>query len=223
MINWLHSKLHRPERGWDPIPEAYAREYADLQWKYLDETPLGVVEEWIGGFAGKQVLDLGAGPGHFSGAIARRGARVTWYDVSAAYREIARQRTQGLSIEFSIGYLDEVLCLGEGRFDLVFNRICWYYCRSDAAFARIIWRMLRPGGVAYIDSNNGSFQRPSLSLQAALRTYLNSTLGWKIGHPMPPRGRIADLVLKRPVESVWIDYSRPENDRILFRKARPTS
>ncbi len=220
MINWLHSKLHRPERGWDPIPASHAHEYAELQWQSLDEAPLGTVEEWIGGFAGKQVLDLGGGPGHFSAALARRGCAVTWYDVSATYREIARQRTRGLPIEFGLGYLDEALRLGEGRFDLVFNRICWNYARGDAAFARMIWRLLRPGGVAYIDSTNEEFQRASRSAAGRIRTYLNSSWSWKIGHPLPPRGRIAYLVLGLPVDRVLVDYSRAANDCVMFRKSQ---
>ena len=33
MINWLFSRVQRPERGWDPVPGAYAREYAERQWR----------------------------------------------------------------------------------------------------------------------------------------------------------------------------------------------
>jgi hypothetical protein len=50
-------------------------------------------------------------------------------------------------------------------------------------------------------------------------TRLN-TLAWvKVGHPYPPRGRIAALFQRFPLEQMIIDYSLPGNDRIFFRRA----
>ena len=218
MINWLHATLHRPEKGWDPIPLEHATQYAQDEWHKLDESPLTEIESWLGGFAGKEVLDLGGGPGQFAVAMARRGARVTWHDVSTNYRRIVEQRNPGLAVSYSVGYLEDAIALGEGRFDLVFNRICWNYSRSDAAFAEIIWRLVRPGGIGYVDTTNSTFGYDALPLSARLRTRLSTGTGLKVGHPLPPRGRIARLLLRLPVERVLIDYSRPTNDRVLFRK-----
>jgi 2-polyprenyl-3-methyl-5-hydroxy-6-metoxy-1,4-benzoquinol methylase len=216
MINWLHAKLHTPQRGWDPIPLEYARSYADLEWQKFDESPLREIEEWLGGFSGKEVLDLGAGPGQFTGAIARKGSRVTWHDISKNYRKIAQERNLDLPIEYSLGYLEDAIALGEGRFDLVFNRICWCYSRSDYAFAKLVWRLLRPGGVGYIDTSNASARSDTLTRSVRLRTWLNTRLSWKVGHPYPPHGRVAKLILQLPVDRVLVDYSRRSNDRVLF-------
>ncbi|HEV8331072.1 MAG TPA: methyltransferase domain-containing protein [Steroidobacteraceae bacterium] len=220
MINWLHAVTHRPEQGWDPVPAEHAVHYAQGQWEVLDEAPLQELEDWLGGFAGKDVLDLGGGPGQFTVAMARRGARVTWHDVSANYREIVRARNPGYAIRDSLGYLEDAIRLGESAFDLVFNRICFNYSRSDRHFVQMIWKLLKPGGVGYVDTNNALFHFDELALGARLRTWLNTGTGWKIGHPFPPHGRLARLVLALPTERVVVDYSRATNDRIIFRKAR---
>lgn len=220
MINWLHSKLHRPEKGWDPVPADHAASYTEGEWANVDETPLDELEAWIGGFADKRVLDLGGGPGQYTYAMARRGAHVTWHDVSRTYRGIAQTRCAGLPIEYSLGYLEEAINLGAESFDLVFNRICFSYSRSERALAGVIWHVLRPGGVAYVDTNNSRFHWDRLSAVARARTLLNSTIGWKIGHPFPAPGRLAQLFLKFPVQRVLIDYSRATNDRIIFLKPK---
>jgi len=222
MINWLLSRLQRPERGWDPIPPGHAQAYADLQWQSVDESILDRIEEWTGPLARLQVLDLGGGPGHYSAAFARRGAQVTWYDISRTYETIARERTAASgvdgSIRFAVGYLDEAPAQLGRTFDLVFNRICWNYGRSDGGFARAVYALVRPGGYAYVDANTSNFNVEQLSSVARLRTWLNSATGIKVGHPMPPRGRTARLLLRQPVERALVDYSSPYNDCILLQR-----
>ena len=219
MINWIHSKLNAVESGWDPITAKYASEYALNEWEKLDESVLDPIEEWVGGFGGKEVLDLGGGPGQFSVAMARRGANVTWHDVSRNYQRILDQRAQGLPIRISLGYMEDAVRLGTSRFDVIFSRICWYYCRGDRSFSRLIYNLLRPGGIGYVDTNNSTFQYASLSNLAKFRTWLNSATFLKIGHPHPPRGRIASLMMAFPLKRIAIDYSRETNDRILFEKS----
>src|SRR5260370_11759575 len=144
MMNGVEGKVRTRQRGWDTITLEDARSYAALEWQKFDERPLQEIEEWLGGFSGKEVLDLGGGPGQFTIAMAHKGSRVTWHDISQNYRRIAQARNPGLPVEYSLGYLEDAIALGEGRFDLVFNRICWNYSRSDDAFATLIWRLLRP-------------------------------------------------------------------------------
>ncbi len=40
MINRLHAQFHRPENGWDPVPSAYARNYAGNEWHGVNEALL---------------------------------------------------------------------------------------------------------------------------------------------------------------------------------------
>lgn len=222
MINQLHARLHRPERGWDPVPTGHAASYAVSEWQSLNEGVLDELASWMGGFDGKRVLDLGGGPGQYSTAMAKRGALVTWHDVSRRYQAIARERAEqagvGGRIVFSLGYLDEATTLIKDRFDLVFNRICFNYGFSDKGFARVVFELVKPGGIGYVDTTHSAFKRAELSAAAALKTWLNEHLAIKVGHPYPPHGRLARLFGDMTVQRLHADYRVGSNDRIIFQK-----
>jgi 2-polyprenyl-3-methyl-5-hydroxy-6-metoxy-1,4-benzoquinol methylase len=222
MINRLHAKFHRPEKGWDPVPPAHAFTYGAGEWSHIDYRLLDDLGERTGGFAGKSVLDLGGGPGQYTIAIAQRGARVTWHDVSRTYLDMSRRKAEALGlvdqITFSLGYLDEAPQRLNERFDLVFNRICWYYGFGDRSFSAVVYGLVKPGGFGYVDTTHSGYQRDQLSTTARLRTWLNDHSAIKIGHPYPPRGRLARLFLRHGIECLNVDYSTPTNDRILFQR-----
>jgi 2-polyprenyl-3-methyl-5-hydroxy-6-metoxy-1,4-benzoquinol methylase len=221
MINSLHARLHRPEKGWDPVPAAYAAEYSRAEWsRGADESLLDELDRWVHGLSGKRVLDLGGGPGHYSVAFAKRKALVTWHDVSRNYLDIAKRKAAeaGVDVTFSLGYLEDA----RGSFDLVFNRICWYYCRNDRQFAKTFFELVAPGGAGYIDTANSRDPSARSSLAQRVRAALNDRLGLKIGHPLPPHGRIERLLRQHGVEKLVTDYSRPSHDRIFFTRRGAT-
>ncbi len=221
MINWIHSRWRRPERGWDPVPKGYAERYAEEEWREVDSDLIMQLERWAGGLQGKRLLDLGGGPGQYSVAFAKLGAHVIWHDVSRNYLEIAKAkaRENGVLITFSLGYLEDAeRYLGSG-FDVVFNRICWYYARSDRAFADLTYRLVRPGGVGYVDVPNAEAIYAKLTATRRFQTWLNAHIYLKIGHPFPPRGRVASLLQRYPLSQIYIDYRLPGNDRIFFVRA----
>ncbi|MGB7759807.1 MAG: class I SAM-dependent methyltransferase [Bryobacteraceae bacterium] len=215
----MHSLWHRPEHGWDPVSAEYAPQYSAHADAEFDPSVLDSIEGQIGALRGRRILDLGGGPGQHSVALALRGGQVVWHDVSRSYLEIARSRAaaSGARVEFSLGYLEDARRFQSAPFDLVFCRVCWHYCRSDRRFARLLYSLLKPGGAAYIDCNTPAFAR-STGLRT-LQSYLNSALGFKVGHPYPPRGRIAKLFHAFPAERVSVDYSSEWNDRVLFVKS----
>jgi SAM-dependent methyltransferase len=186
MINYLFSRVQRPERGWDPVPAPYAAAYAEQQWGADTRAVVDDLAERIGDLGGRRVLDLGGGPGHYTAEFARRGARVTWHDVSDAYRRLAHERLGSLAedVEWSLGYLEEAARFGP-VFDLVFNRICWYYCMSDRHFARLVHGLVKPGGWAYIVTPYLESPTKRARLLHRARGRLNEHLGIKIGHPFP--------------------------------------
>jgi 2-polyprenyl-3-methyl-5-hydroxy-6-metoxy-1,4-benzoquinol methylase len=224
MINRIHALFYRPENGWDPVPAAHAADYGAREWRRVDQGLLDELESRVGGFHGKNILDLGGGPAHYSVAMAQRGGLVTWHDISRNYLEMGRSKAAeaGLSaqIRFSLGYLDEAPRLLRQRFDFVFNRICWNYGFDDASLANVVYTMVRPGGHAYVDTTHSGYQRAALPASVRLRTWLNDCTGVKIGHPMPPHGRLAKLFLRSRMTRMTLDYSWPENDRIFFEKAQ---
>jgi 2-polyprenyl-3-methyl-5-hydroxy-6-metoxy-1,4-benzoquinol methylase len=226
MINWLLSQVQRPERGWDPVPAEHARRYSSSEWQGVNEPLLDQLDDWVGGLEGKRVLDLGGGPGQYSVAFARRGARVTWFDISRNYLALAQanaaERLVADRIQFRLGYMDDAPRLLAETYDLVFNRISWYYGRGDRSFAEVLYRLVRPGGSGYIDTTNSRFNADQLSASARMRTWLNAASSIKIGHPYPPRGRVAALLLRHPLERLLVDYSTGSSDRVLFKKPRAT-
>jgi len=222
MINRLHARFHRPENGWDPVPFEHAFRYSNDQWSAgINERLLDDLDYWVGGLKGKRVLDLGGGPGHYSIAFAKRGAHVVWYDVSHTYRNFAEQKAKEnqVTLNFSLGYLDEALEKLGISFDLVFNRICFNYGWNDVSFSDVIFQLVRPGGAGYVDTTHSLWRRDALTKLADLKTRLNELTGIKIGHPFPPHGRLAKLFFDKPVEKLLVDYGSPHNDRIFFTRA----
>jgi 2-polyprenyl-3-methyl-5-hydroxy-6-metoxy-1,4-benzoquinol methylase len=218
-FNFVHGLLHRVQEGWDPISPGYASEYDKLASDGIDTILVNRLDSLAGGLAGKRVLDLGAGPGHYSVLFAKCGARVTWHDISREYESIARKHAaiHGVSLDFSLGYLEEARKFGRNSFDLVFCRVCWNYCRSDRAFGRLLYGLVNPGGIGYIECNTPAFSRPNGFRR--LQHWLNTYFWWKIGHPMPPHGRIAELIHNYPVTYMKLDYSSAERDIVIFVKS----
>jgi SAM-dependent methyltransferase len=216
MINALHAMLHNPRRGWDPIPEEHARLYAEEQWQKFNPGLVDYLADRLCGLEGKRVLDLGAGPGHFSVAFARCGAQVTWHDLSRRYLDFSREKARqaGVTLRFSLGYLEEAGKFLAEPFDLVFCRICWRYCENDRRFARLVYGLAAPEGAGYVDSGIGPGPEPTLWRR--IQFDLNAGCGLKIGHPDPPRGRLAGLFQGFPMKSLETDYSAAQNDRIFF-------
>lgn len=222
MLNAIHSMFHRPERGWDPVPPDHVAYYTEYAWQGYDEDTLDELEREIGSLRGLRVLDLGGGPGQYTVGLARRGCDVVWHDISRRYRDFAAGRAEQAGVldrvEFSIGYMDEAPLLLKRQFDLVFNRVCFYYGLNDSSFTEIIFSLVRPGGYGYIDTHHSGFKRNELSAAGRFRTVLNETIGLKIGHPHPPRGRIPAILAKMPIERMSVDFSMDDNDRIIFKK-----
>jgi SAM-dependent methyltransferase len=216
MINYLHSLWHRPEKGWDPVPATHAESYAGLE-----SNPMSVVDElrdFIDDFKGKTVIDLGGGPGHHSVAFARAGAKVLWFDISRNYEEMARRRAReaGMEIEFVRGYLEDAARLGR-TFDIVYNRACFYYSMNDRKFAKIVYDLVKPGGIGYCSS---LVQTASpMSLPRAVQTWMNSRLWIKVGHPYPPHRRLANLYHQFPVDLLRADYRAQRHDIVIFIKS----
>ena len=169
---------------------------------------------------GKRILDLGGGPGQYSVLFAQRGADVTWHDVSREYESIARERAAaaGVTFRFSLGYLEDAQRFREQPFDLVFCRVCWYYARSDRAFSRQFYSLIKPGGVGYVECNTPAFSQPTGWRR--LQYWLNQNFWFKVGHPMPPHGRIARLLQRRSRDPDGFGLFFPLRDIVVFAKSR---
>jgi 2-polyprenyl-3-methyl-5-hydroxy-6-metoxy-1,4-benzoquinol methylase len=216
-VNYFHGLLHPVEKGWDPVSAEYAQGYAQFASTEVDAGLVDRLGALSGGLAGKRVLDLGGGPGQWSVLFAKLGAHVVWHDPSRTYQKLASAHAEanGVSLEFSLGYLEEAKKFGQHSFDLVFCRVCWYYSRDDRAFSRLLCSLVKPGGVGYVECNIPD--RPKQPTGRRIQSWLNDRLWLKIGHPLPPRGRIAALIHRHPVRFLEADYRSEERDIVIFQ------
>ena len=116
---------------------------------YLDH------ESWIrpalarlGDVAGLPVLDYGCGHGMASVVLARRGGRVTAFDLSPGYLAEARRRAEANKTAVEFVQADaERLPFADGLFARVWGNAVLHHLDLPRA-ARELRRVLRPGGVA---------------------------------------------------------------------------
>jgi SAM-dependent methyltransferase len=206
LVNKILSKLFRPERGWDPVPFDYVKTYGEAEWANFDSSSVDVIENKIGPLIDKDVIDLGAGPGQYTLEFARRGAKVTWFDISKRYQEYFCEKFLNIEIrhpiEFHIGYLEESLAL-QKTFDFVFNRICWYYCMNDFDFASVLYNLLKEGGWAYCIVNHlGIISNHETRMTDKFKIFLNEHFRIKVGHPHPSKERVQSALAKRPFRRI---------------------
>lgn len=116
---------------------------------YLDhETWIRPAFERLGEVRGLHVLDFGCGHGMAAIVLARRGAHVTAFDLSAGYLDEARRRAHAnrVSIDF-VQANGERLPFADATFDRIWGNAILHHL--DVAVAAVeLRRVLRPGGVA---------------------------------------------------------------------------
>jgi SAM-dependent methyltransferase len=112
-------------------------------------------ESWIrpamdqlGEVSRRSVLDYGCGHGMAAVVLARRGARVTAFDLSPGYLAEARRRAGASGVAVEIVQADGArLPFADGSFDRVWGNAVLHHLDVPTA-ARELLRVLRPGGVA---------------------------------------------------------------------------
>lgn len=126
----------------DPLIDAAGRYYASTEW----EAVRGLI-----GLGRGEALDIGAGRGISSYALARDGWTVTALepDPSAmvgagAIRELADSTALAIAVVEEWG---ESLPFPDGQFDLVYGRQVLHHARDLPSFCREMARVLKPGGM----------------------------------------------------------------------------
>lgn len=150
-------------------------------------------ESWIrpafqqlGGLREARVLDFGCGHGMASVVLARRGARVTAFDLSGGYVREARRRARanGVSIH-CLRANGEYLPFPDEAFDRIWGNAILHHLRLPIA-GKELWRVLAPGGVAVFCEPWGEnpilrFARNRLPYRGKERTRDEEPLhGWQV-------------------------------------------
>jgi SAM-dependent methyltransferase len=116
---------------------------------YLDhETWVRPAFARLGDLRGKRVLDYGCGHGMAAVVLARRGAAVTAFDLSAGYVREAEERAAANGVPVRCVVADgERLPFADGSFDAVWGNAVLHHLDLSRAGAELR-RVLAPGGVA---------------------------------------------------------------------------
>lgn len=142
----LHDRQAR-ERAATFAADADRLHFSDAD--YLDhETWIRPAFVRLGELADRDVLDFGCGHGMAAIVLARRGARVTAFDLSSGYVNEARQRAiaNGVAVRF-LQADGQRLPFADASFDSVWGNAILHHLDLDIA-GRELRRVLRPGGVA---------------------------------------------------------------------------
>jgi SAM-dependent methyltransferase len=133
--------------------------------------------ERLGDVGGLGVLDYGCGHGMAAVVLARRGARVTAFDLSHGYLEEAGARAAANGVRLDLVRADgEHLPFADGTFDRVWGNAVLHHLDLERA-ERELRRVLRPGGFAVFCEPWGE----------------NPLLNWaRRSLPYPGKGRTAD-------------------------------
>jgi len=110
-------------------------------------------------------LDIGCGPGFFSVAAARAGARVTGVDTDSSELEAAARYAEACGVGEKCSFLRgdfNRIELAPGSFDVVLCFDVIEHVREDLRFVRKIHSVAAPGGVLILSTQN------AMSLDVAL-------------------------------------------------------
>lgn len=146
-VNWLKSQPEQQELVKacfydDPLTAAAERYYTSTEWR--------AVQQLIGNCRKGQALDIGAGRGISSYALARDGWAVTALEPdpsgvvgAGAIRTLAAESSLDISVVESWG---EQLPFTSESFDLVYARQALHHARDLDLLCCEIFRVLKPGG-----------------------------------------------------------------------------
>jgi SAM-dependent methyltransferase len=135
--------------------------------------------------AGGSMLDLGTHEGEFTERVAEwvQPERVLGVELLAEHAAVARSR----GIDVLVGDIDNGLPFGDGAVDLVHaNQVIEHVRRTDG-FLSEIRRVLEPGGLALISTNNLSSWHNVLSLVLGYQpTPMHVSDEVIVGNPLDP-------------------------------------
>ena len=143
----LASEMEVHEVG---VAEGYARwaEFYDLELNPLIDVEGPLVESIVRDIPMESAIDVGAGTGRHTLALASRGVAVTAVDPSLEMLAMARQKAEasGLNIDFRLAAIEEGLPSEDSQFDFLICALTLCHVMDIAQAVRECARVVRSGG-----------------------------------------------------------------------------
>jgi SAM-dependent methyltransferase len=103
---------------------------------------------------GRRILDLGAGLGGLTTALARRGGRMVSIEPGEAWRKLASDRLKESGNGQVLAAFGESLPLADCSVDLIVSLQVLEHVQDPAKVVRELYRVLKPGGELFIAYEN---------------------------------------------------------------------
>jgi trans-aconitate methyltransferase len=151
--------------------------------------------------SGDRVVDLGCGPGRWTGLLVDRYADVLGVDI--ADREIAMARTAYPDVRFDVRSLLDVTPDTDGRFDLVFSVNAVHHLRDHDRVLPHLRSLAAPGGtVVVVDIiDPGGWATLDFQIRHALLDAEESYRYRSRDH------RVAARILELHLHPTWLDHA----------------
>ena len=146
--------------------------------EYLWSNVLQLLQRWVPP-DDRRVFELGCGNGAFAARMTAKGFTVTAVDPSTAGIEIARREYPGIRFESGSAY--NSLGEGFGTFPVVVSLEVIEHVYAPRVFARCIYDLLEPGGVAILTTPyHGYVQNLAMAITGRLDGHFTAL--WDHGH-----------------------------------------
>lgn len=158
----VDSMLSEPDGFWGAMLRCFDRRLTDL-------------------IPGRAVLDLACGEGHLSRRLCAFGpAQITAVDLSSNLLNAARQRAQGLPIQFVRDDAQQLNQVVTASMDIVVSSLAIMDIPSHERLFAAVWRVLRPGGTFVFSMMHPCFEAP-FHLRDAPQ-FMTDDTGKKLGY-----------------------------------------
>jgi ubiquinone/menaquinone biosynthesis C-methylase UbiE len=173
--------------SWDRVAEEFASCFADGEEFYhkhiIGPTMIDLLDE----IAGKTILDLACGEGHFArrlAELAKGNVKITGVDASKNMIRIAREKSEQYSdcMSFRIVDASRMPELQPGSFDIAVCNMALMDIKDYAAAIREVARVLKPKGVFIFSILHPCFMTPGSGWikEDTERTDPDNKVGWKV-------------------------------------------
>lgn len=139
-------KILSSEQGYDLAAVNY-----DKRQNYLNSFEQGKILHLMGDFAGKNILDVGAGTGRLTVELSRAGGILTALDVSEEMLKILARKDK--KVELAVGDA-ESLPFADNSFDWVVAAFLVVHLKDPVKFFDEAYRVLKDGGRLLVTNIN---------------------------------------------------------------------